>query len=68
MLVSDSDLEHALLGLLKEDHILVEPSGAASLAAILSGRLRKAQEETVAVVSGGNISIDYLSKLLGKSL
>jgi len=67
VLVSDSDLEKAMLTLLKKDHVLVEPSGAASVAAIMKGAAGKSQE-IVAVVSGGNISINYLSKLLQKDL
>ncbi len=67
VLVSDSDLEKAMLTLLKKDHVLAEPSGAASVAAILNGAAGKGRE-IVAVVSGGNISIDYLSKLLQTDL
>jgi threonine dehydratase len=66
VLVSDSDLENAILTLLKADHILAEPSGAASVAAILKGAGGKSRE-MVAVVSGGNISIRYLSKLLQRT-
>ncbi|MFI5238627.1 MAG: pyridoxal-5'-phosphate-dependent protein, partial [Gemmatimonadales bacterium] len=36
-----------------------EPSGATSLAALLSGKVRPTGE-TIAVLSGGNISIDAL--------
>jgi threonine dehydratase len=65
VLVSDSELEHAVLSLLKEDHILAEPSGAASVAALMSGRVQgPIGREVVVVVSGGNISMNYLSRLL----
>ncbi|MGO9643870.1 MAG: pyridoxal-phosphate dependent enzyme, partial [Candidatus Bathyarchaeia archaeon] len=67
VLVSDSDLEKAMLTLLKKDHVLAEPSGVASVAAILKGTAGKSRE-IVAVVSGGNISINYLSNLLQKDL
>jgi len=67
VLVSDSDLEQAMLRLLKADHVLAEPSGAASVAAIMKGAGGKGRE-IVAVISGGNISIRYLSKLLQKDL
>ena len=65
VLVSDSDLEKAMLTLLRKDHVLAEPSGAASVAAIMKGAAGKGRE-IVAVISGGNISINYLSKLLQK--
>jgi len=67
VLVSDSDLEKAILRLLKKDHVLAEPSGAASVAAIMKGAAGKGRE-IVAVISGGNISINYLSRLLQKDL
>jgi threonine dehydratase len=68
VLVSDSDLERAILTLLKADHILAEPSGVASVAAIMNGSVETKGRETVAVISGGNISIKYLSELLRKDL
>jgi threonine dehydratase len=65
VLVSDSELEHAVLSLLREGHILAEPSGAASIAALMSGRVQGVTgKKVVAVVSGGNISMNYLSTLL----
>jgi len=64
VLVSDSDLEKAMLMLLKGDHVLAEPCGAAAVAAIMNGSVKGKGKEIVAVVSGGNISISYLSKLL----
>jgi threonine dehydratase len=67
VLVSDSELEKALVTLLKKDHVLAEPSGAASVAAIMKGAAGNSQE-IVSVVSGGNISFNYLSKLLRKDL
>ena len=66
VLVSESDTENALLTLLREDHILAEPSGATSVAAILNGQV-KAGKENVTVISGGNISIRYLTQLLSRT-
>ena len=64
VLVSDFDLEKAMLTVLRSDHVLAEPCGAATVAALMNGSIEKMGRETVAVVSGGNISIDYLIKLL----
>lgn len=64
VLVSDSQIEEALLALLRNDHVLSEPSGAASVAALKYVYKAKPDEEVAAVVSGGNIAIDYLAKLL----
>ena len=67
VLVSDSDLEKAILTMLKTDHVLAEPCGAASVAAIMNGSVGNGRE-IVAVVSGGNIAISYLSRLLQSDL
>jgi len=53
-----------VLALLREAHILAEPSGAASLAALLFKYHSKPKEKVAVVVSGANISIDYLTALL----
>ncbi len=68
VLVSDSDLEKAILTMLKTDHVLAEPCGAASVAAIMNGSVEGNGREIVAVVSGGNIAISYLSRLLQSDL
>jgi threonine dehydratase len=44
--------------------LVVEPSGAITIAALLSGKL-KSRGATVAVLSGGNIEWDGLRELLG---
>jgi threonine dehydratase len=67
VLVSESQIERALLQLLSNDHILSEPSGAATVAAIMYPYKPEPREKVALVVSGGNISIDYLTKLLAKS-
>ena len=44
---------------------VVEPAGAAALAAVLSGRIPIRDGERVAVVlSGGNVAVDRLGELL----
>ena len=64
VLVSDEQIEEALLALLKNDHILSEPSGAVGVAALTHAYKPKPHEEIAIVISGGNISIDYLANLL----
>ncbi|HMK83622.1 MAG TPA: threonine/serine dehydratase [Candidatus Bathyarchaeia archaeon] len=64
VLVSDSQIEETLLTLLRNDHVLSEPSGAASVAALKYAYKAKPNEELAAVVSGGNVAVDYLAKLL----
>jgi threonine dehydratase len=63
--VTDNDIRKALVTLLEQNHILTEPSGAATTAALLyKYKKRRQSEKMVAVVSGGNISLQLLSKLI----
>lgn len=56
-LVSDNEILSAARHLLVREKLVVEPSGAAALAAILSGKLPLPEGPTVAVLSGGNADI-----------
>ncbi len=64
LLVTEKEIGEAVLALLQKAHILAEPSGAASLAALLFKYHPKPKEKVVVIVSGANISIDYLTFLL----
>ena len=52
--VTDDDLERATYEYLDRLSLLVEPSGAAPLAAVRAGRVDPRGRKTVLVVSGGN--------------
>jgi threonine dehydratase len=63
-LVTDPELEDAIYDLLSVARVLAEPAGASPLAA-MKGPLRKEPaRKTVLVISGGNISVDLLTKIL----
>jgi threonine dehydratase len=64
VLVDDAELRGAMRLLLDRLKLVVEPSGAITIAALLSGKL-KSRGATVAVLSGGNIEWDGLRELLG---
>jgi len=66
LLVTDQEIGEAVLALLREAHILAEPSGAASLAALLFRYHPKPKEKVAVIISGANISIDYLTTLLSE--
>jgi len=66
LLVSESQIEQALYQLLSNDHVLSEPSGCATVAAIMYSYKPEPREKIAVVVSGGNVSINYLTKLLAK--
>jgi threonine dehydratase len=55
VLVSDDQIAEATFRLMAEAKLIVEFSGAATVAALLSGRVDLDGHRTVAVLSGGNI-------------
>jgi threonine dehydratase len=61
--VSDDDLNDAMRHLIDRMKLVVEPSGAITVAALLTGAV-KPSGATVAVLSGGNIEWAGLEKLL----
>lgn len=63
--VSDKDIVAAVLWIFKNAHLVAEPSGAATTAALLSGAVDAAMPidgPIVAIVSGGNMGIDKLTE------
>jgi threonine dehydratase len=63
--VTDEEIVHAMRLLIERAKLAAEPSGAAGLAALLSGRAGVPEGSRVAcVVSGGNVSRDRLKELL----
>ena len=65
LLVSDDELRAATRLLIEKTRNLVEPAGAAALAAVLADPPRFAGRDIVLVCSGGNISPAQLLELLG---
>ena len=65
VLVSDEEIIKALRVILERSKLLVEPSGAAAVAALLEGRIPvEAEQPVVAVLSGGNVDLEWLGTLL----
>ncbi len=64
VLVSEQEIAEAVVALIDSDQMLAEPSGAAAVAAIRSGKVRDLKGPVVAVVSGGNIDTQTLRELL----
>ncbi len=62
--VSDEEIIEAIRFLLERAKLLAEPAGAASIAALLSGKLKlPASSKMVTVVSGGNLDVAGKLKL-----
>jgi threonine dehydratase len=64
--VSEEEIAAAAAYLFRELKLVAEPSGATALAALLSGKVTPSGE-TIAVLSGGNISIDALREFCAGS-
>lgn len=65
--VSDDAMANAILGLLEQERMLVEAAGAASLAALIERKAR-VSGKVVALLSGGNLDVNLLSRIIGKGL
>jgi threonine dehydratase len=66
--VSEEEIASGILTLLEKEKTLAEGAGAAALAALLHHKTSLRQERTVAVVSGGNIDVTLLSRIIQRGL
>jgi threonine dehydratase len=67
--ISDQEIREAMVLFATRARLVVEPSGAAAMAAHLSGRIARPPGDTarVVVVSGGNVELSVLAELLSAS-
>jgi threonine dehydratase len=68
VLVTENEIKKALVFLLERAKLLVEPSGAVSVAAAISNQLNMKDKEVVAILSGGNIDLDKLNQILKEEI
>ena len=67
--VTDDDIAIGVTRMLERSKVLVEPAGAASVAAILANEIDVIEGDTVvALLSGGNVDLNVLSTLLLRGL
>jgi threonine dehydratase len=66
VLVSDDEIRAAMALAFERLKVVIEPSGAAALAALLSGRLDPLPARIGVVISGGNVSLSRLHEILGQ--
>lgn len=66
VLVSEEQIEKAVFTAMNECHLVIEPSAAAAIAALLEKIRPKPEEKVVVVVSGGNVSLKTLAAVLSK--
>ena len=61
--VSDAEVGEAIRFAFRELKLVVEPGGAAALAAILSGKAEVRGKVTVVMMSGGNIDVELFTSI-----
>ena len=66
--VSDAEIAGAILMLIERTKQVVEPAGAASLAAVLNHKADIAGKKVCCVLSGGNIDVSFIHKVVEKGL
>lgn len=66
VLVDDNEIADAIYLLLERTRVVAEGAGAASVAALMAGKIDVKGRKTVAVVSGGNIDATMLIRVLNK--
>lgn len=66
--VGEDELSQAIYMLLERKKTLVEGAGAASVAALMSGRLKLEGRRVVALLTGGNIDLTVLNKIILRGL
>ena len=66
--VSDDEIAAAILALLEQHKIVSEGAGAVATAAIMFNKLPLKGKKTVCLVSGGNIDVTTLSRVITRGL
>jgi threonine dehydratase len=66
--VSEEEIASAILYLLEREKTVVEGAGAVGVAALLNRKARIEGKRTVAVVSGGNIDVNLVARIIERGL
>lgn len=66
--VNDDQIATAILLLMEKQKLVAEGAGAAAVAAVLSGKIPGDPKHVCAVVSGGNIDVNILSRVINRGL
>lgn len=66
--VSDDEVASAILTLMEKQKLVAEGAGALSVAAAMYNKLPIAGKKTVCIVSGGNIDVNIISRVINRGL
>ena len=67
-LVTDDEVSSAILALIEKQKMIAEGAGAVAVAAIMFDKFNLKDKRVVAVVSGGNIDVTSLSRVIDRGL
>ena len=67
-LVTDDEVSTAILTLIEKQKMIAEGAGAVAVAAVMFGKFNLKNKRVVAVVSGGNIDVTSLSRVIDRGL
>ena len=62
--VTDKDIKDAMKLILNELKLIVEPGGAAGLAALINGKVKARGKNIVIIISGSNVSPDLIKTII----
>lgn len=66
--VSDDEIAAAILALIEQQKLIAEGAGAVAVAAVMFDKLPVEGKKTVCLVSGGNIDVNTLSRVITRGL
>ncbi len=66
--VSDDEIATAILSLMEQQKLVSEGAGATGVAAVLAKKLPVEGKKVCAIVSGGNIDVNILSRVISRGL
>ena len=66
--VSDDEISAAILALMEQHKLVTEGAGAVAVAAAMFGKLDLKGKKTVCLLSGGNIDVTILSRVIKRGL
>lgn len=66
--VTDDEISAAILALMEQQKLVAEGAGATAVAAAMFGKLPIKGKKTVCIVSGGNIDVTILSRVIKRGL
>lgn len=66
--VTDEEISSAIIALMSKHKLVTEGAGAAAVAAVMFGKINLVGKKTVAIISGGNIDLETLLKVIEHGL